>query len=58
MQYSPLPLSMHKSATMHMSGHALRRLVNDPGMSLMVYNIPRLKVQAENIDHGLMQATV
>lgn len=43
---------------MHMTDRALHRLVDRPGMSLKVYNTVRLKVQAENIDHGLMQATV
>jgi competence protein ComGF len=42
---------------MHMTDHRHRRLVNRRGMSLIVYNIARLKIQAENIDHGLMQAT-
>lgn len=49
---------MHKSAIMDMADHPLHRLVNHPGMSLMVYNVARLKVQAENRAHGRMQATV
>lgn len=42
---------------MHMTDRPLYRLVDRPGMSLKVYYTVRLKVQAENVDHGLMQAT-